>query len=226
MVRLKIEIADIDGYDWDWFSKYGGDVTDELLRAYSAAFILESPTTPPATVQAIAAEWATEHTGSFISGAVDSTKERVRAIVSETVAQGESVRTAASQIRDDYIFSKDRATTVARTETAKALGQGQKGAAIAQNRNEKRWTTQGDALVRPSHLTNASVGWIPISDVFPSGEDTIEAPNCRCVVRYRTGELHDVIASFRCDGCNRLLGKEVHCGTRIVCRSCKIEKIA
>ena len=164
----------------------------------------------------------------MIVGVEEVTRQRVRDIVSANVLEGASVQNTTKQIRDDFIFSKQRARVVARTETAFALGQGQRGAAIAQGRTEKRWTTSGD--IDDVCLENEAAGWLAIADPFPSGHDTVPAhPNCRCVVRYRTKEIHDEetrIADFRCVGCNRLLGRQVVAGTRIMCRHCKAERTA
>ena len=148
-------------------------------------------------------------------------------IVSDSVRDGRSIGQTTTLIKDDFLFSRDRAKVIARTETARALGHGQKGAAEQQGRDEKRWSTSGDELVSDECRSNEDIGWLPIGDPFPGGVDTVpQHPNCRCVVVYRTKELHEVMASFRCIECNKLLGKDVHLGTKIVCRNCKKERVA
>jgi hypothetical protein len=233
-IRQKIDASDIDGFDWNWLDKYGDEIAEELSEAFTTSFVSELPSLPNETVQDIASEWAREHSSDMVTKVAETSKTRMRQIVSDGVRRGESIGDITGKIRTDYLFSDEKARMIARTETAKALGQGQKGAAIAQGRDEKRWTTSGD--VDDICLENESVGWIGISDVFPSGEDTVPAhPNCRCVVRYRTKELHSGlegdavtvgISEFRCKGCNALLGKNVHEGTRIKCRQCKSERVA
>jgi len=251
-VRTKLEISDIDGYDWNWVAKYEDEIIAELVAAYTASFVLELPAIPVASVQQIAAEWAREKAATLIQGVAETTKTRVRQIVGTNILEGASIQTIRNQIQDDFIFSRKRANLVARTETTFALGQGQKGAAIAEGRDEKRWTTSGD--VDDECLGNEKQGWIAIDEPFASGDDTIPAhPNCRCVVRYRTkalsedaptivtpesSELMDIyqdpniersfdrVELFRCVGCNKLLGKHVASGTKIQCRRCKAERIA
>tara|TARA_R110002020_G_scaffold120129_6_gene273708 strand:- start:90 stop:788 length:699 start_codon:yes stop_codon:yes gene_type:complete len=229
-----MEPSDVDGYDWNWTEKYRDEVVEELTDAYIVSFMssLEPDVEVKATIsrdnmQRIAAQWAILEAEEQLLNYSALTRTGVMEVISDSVKAGRSVQDTTGLIRDNFLFSAKRARVIARTETARALGQGQKGAAIAQGRDEKRWVTAGDSLVAPACRMNEADGWIPVADPFSSGLDTIpNHPNCRCHVRYRTQELHDITASFRCDNCNRLLGKDVHAGTRIVCRSCKVERIA
>jgi hypothetical protein len=230
MIRTKIEVGDIDGYSWDWSGKYLDDFTEELIRAYRVAYIAEFPDTPPIELNVKAAAWAKDYGARQIVGIESVTREAVRDIVSRGLATGERMSIIARDIQDDYIFSQRRAITVARTETAKALGEGQLGAAEAQGRDEKHWVTSGD-IERDDEWCrrNEQQGWISITDGFDGGVNTVpQHPNCRCVVRYRTKALHVVgmLRDFRCSGCSRLLGRDVHSGTRIHCRHCKEERTA
>ena len=229
-----MEASDVDGYDWDWVEKYKDEVVKELTEAFMASFMVSldpdvevKQTIARDNVQRIAAEWALLEAEEQLLSMSSLTRQGVMEIVSESVRDGRAIRQTTNLIRDDFLFSAKRARVIARTETARALGQGQKGAAIAQGRDEKRWTTSGDDLVSDECMANEDAGWLPTADAFPSGVDTVpQHPNCRCVVRYRTKAIQEIIASFRCTSCNKLLGKDVHIGTRIVCRGCKLERIA
>ena len=153
----------------------------------------------------------------------------MRKSVSSSILDGQPLRTIIKSIHDDFIFSRKRATLVARTETAKALGGGKKKAAEDQGNDEKRWITAGDADVSLECRGNSGMGWIPIGVRFSGGVDTIpQHPNCRCVVQYRASEKNAVSASadFRCLGCRRLLARNASKGVRIHCRHCKAERIA
>ena len=230
MTIIKLAPSDIESYDWDWDAKYSADIEAQLIEAFSAAFVAQAPELLPAEAARQGAEWARVHGAELIRSVSDVTRERVRELVATTLEEGQGVQQLARSIRDDDIFSKRRATTIARTETAKALGQGGKSAAIAQDRDIKRWITQGDALVRASHTANAGQGWIPIADAFQDGQDTIGEPNCRCVVQYGTsvllasggalyGKIHDN-GSFHCWKCDRHLGPRVPLEA-VFCRTCK-----
>ena len=233
----KIEIGDIDTFDWDWYGRYGDEVAGELSTAFGVAMVAEFPGMPPERLQLLASLWARERAGDLLrlDGSLSlaaTTRARVRELVGNAIESGEPLGTLQKRLRDDPVFSRERAARVARTETAVALGQGQKGAALEQGRDEKRWMTQGDVLVRPAHVENASAGWISISAAFPSGQDTIgNGPaslvvNCRCTVIYRTAPVQDSISEFRCPEDGLLLGRDVAPGEARYCRRCKQEHSA
>ena len=58
---------------------------------------------------------------------------------------------------------------------------------------------------------NGGAGWIPVTDPFPSGQDTIPVhPNCRCSVIYRQAEAEQVtslalgtVLTVNCPDCGR-----------------------
>ena len=256
MIVTKLDVADVDGFDWNWEAKYLDEFVEELTKAYAASFVAEFPEGPMGIVQREAEEYARTRGSQQIVAITNTTRERVRAIVGQSIMEGERMSVLAERIAGDHVFSPDRAMVIARTETATALGQGAKGAAIAQERDEKRWVTQGDDDVSDDCLLNENEGWIQIGDNFQSGVETIpQHPNCRCNVRYRTSELGAdvdipfpdipsryrvysaavvnridgipaILRDFRCSGCKRLLGRDVHPGTRIHCRHCKEERTA
>ena len=247
-IRTKIEVDDIDGYDWNWSAKYLDEFVEDLTKAYMASYDSEFPDAPlerasPILVGAVqreAAEWAMERGATQIVNIQLQTKLLVRQSVSTALLEGQPLNRIVSLIKDAPAFDRARAKVVARTETAQALGVGQLKAAEVQGRDQKRWITQGDALVSDECMMNEGVGWIPIADSFASGVSTIpQHPNCRCNVRYRTKELHDpdlgtiigavehsIRGDFRCPGCNRLLARNAAEGIRIHCRHCKAERVA
>ena len=161
---------------------------------------------------------------------VKLTQARVNDLVSQTIQNWQSLGQLQRTLRTDFAFSKERATVVARTETATALGQGSKQIAVAEGRDEKMWISQGDDVVSDECLRNEAAGWIKTSEVFPSGVDTIpQHPNCRCNTRYRTAEVSTIGASiheFRCPDCDHLLDRDVPTGQSRYCRTCKVARVA
>ena len=169
---------------------------------------------------------------------LETTIRRVRFLVAETIKSRESIIYLSTALRADLMFSRSRADMIARTETAKALGQGALTAALSQGRDEKRWVTQGDDAVDYSPCrANWAQGWIKVSEDFQSGHKTIPGhPRCRCNVRYRTSDfapLEEPIAVedlpapktievARCEHCNKLLQKNYVGGT-LYCSRCKNE---
>ena len=152
---------------------------------------------PEIILQRLASEWATQRGAQLLRldgdiNIVAQTRARVNQLVSDSIRDGDSLQTLQKTLRDDFQFSKTRAERVSRTETANALGQGSKAAALEEGRNEKRWITQGDEEVTSLCLLNESQGWIKLGDPFDSGDDTIpQHPNCRCNVRYRVAPLQE-----------------------------------
>ena len=233
-ISQKIEIGDVGTHDWDWFEKYGAEVMDELTDAYELSLIEGAPDISDDVAKRLSATYATQRTSLLLmeNSALSLTKfarARVNILVAETILNGDSLKTLRKKMEEDIGFSPQKAETVARTETATALGQGSKQAAMEDGRDEKRWMTQGDHLVSQDICRpNARAGWIPIADAFPcsttggdehtsahNGHDTIPGhPNCRCSVVYRTAIQKGVnpvdrVAVFRleCATCNKLLDK-------------------
>jgi len=246
MIVTKLDVADVDGFDWNWEAKYLDEFVEELTRAYAASFVAEFPAGPMGIVQREAEEYARTRGAEQILNITNTTRDRVREVVGNALRDGQSVGSIVREIKVLDALSPARAMVIARTETATALGQGAFKAAEHQGRDEKRWVTQGDDGVSDFCSLNEGKGWIPIGDPFPSGVDTIpQHQNCRCNVRYRTSELGAdveipfagirpedrayspaILQDFRCSGCKRLLGRDVHTGTRIHCRHCKEERTA
>ena len=231
----KFTLAEVDQYDWNWWSKYGDAVVIELARAFAQVIVAEVPNMPPPQVQRLASLYAEQRGAQLLRldgdlNLAKMTRKRVNALVSRSVTNGDSIQTLAANMRKDLSFSADRARMVARTETAAALGQGQKEAARSQGRSEKRWVTQGDSRVNePICRTNSGQGWIKMNDRFQSKHDTIPGHvNCRCVVQYRNTPIDDseersFISEVRCPLCNRKHGDNVAIGTSVKCRRCKHE---
>ena len=229
--RLKIELADVAGYDWDWWRKYGADAVEELVAAFSASALQEFPGMGSGEIQRLAAEYAETRGGRLLRldgdlNMVTYTRERVNQLVAETIERGDGLGTLQKRLREDVAFSKERARMVARTETATAQGVGARGAAVAQGRNEKHWVTQGDDAVDSDIcLANEEQGWIGMDSPFQSGHDQIPGHvNCRCVVRYRTAYQEDRALPpprSRCPGCGKVLVANIQ-GPGMWCRRCKL----
>lgn len=232
-VNQKIELGDIDTYDWDWFEKYGDEVAEELAGAYETSLYEGFPDIMEDQATRLSTQYAKERSGMLLQmngrlSLAHAAKKRVGILVAETIASGDSLNTLRKKLEEDIGFSRSQAETVARTETSTAVGQGNKQAAVEDGRDEKRWMTQGDHLVSESTCKpNGKIGWIPIADAFPcsttgegnhqvvhAGHDTIPAhPNCRCSVIYRTSWEREPPVEERsqmrieCAVCNKLIDK-------------------
>lgn len=124
----------------------------------------------------------------------DTTRARMRTILSNAADEGWSWQRTARKIEQTFQgFSapstlkhlRTRAELVAVTELAEAY---EEGARIVRDGLSKQglavevsWLTVGDDRVDPHCLANAGVGWIPADESFPSGVSAPpDHPGCRC----------------------------------------------
>ena len=118
-----------------------------------------------------------------------ATKEDIRTIVSDGIANGDSYQTIASAIKSQFVsYGTTRATTVAVTEVGKAYQAGNYGAIQDATDTgltfEKSWSAESDAC--PICDGNAAENWIDLDAVFSSGDQyPVAHPNCRCAALYR-----------------------------------------
>ncbi len=125
------------------------------------------------------------------------TKDRVAKVVRAGLADGVAVGELQRTLIRDHAFSPARALTIARTETARTVSQGQE-MAFNQAANigvvfEKEWVTSQDDAVRESHKeldgerVQPGEPFDTISGASGEGPglffDPAEDINCRCVVR-------------------------------------------
>jgi hypothetical protein len=159
------------------------------VAAFEQAAILIDPAMPKVEAHRLAIDFAEAHAGDLLrlDGNISMaavTRERVRGLVAQAIEGGQSLKQLQKNLKDDIVFSKDRAALTARTETAIAHGQGSREAAASSGRDMKRWTRNG---TEPCDICdgNEGDGDIAFEDMFSSGDDTIPGhPNCECNVRY------------------------------------------
>lgn len=118
----------------------------------------------------------------------DTVRARLRTHLLEAIAQGETIGEIASRIRLEFNFANARSVTIARTETAQAIGQTRLAAMQAEGWTKHKWITAHDEAVRNTHRKlDGSV--VPLGVPFANGctapGDPTAAPeeiiNCRCV---------------------------------------------
>lgn len=105
--------------------------------------------------------------------------------IREGLSQIEIVARIVAQFKE---WEGSRADTIAENEVSISYHQGMADVASGLAEQgvvvEKRWSDQPDAC--PICVENASLGWVPIDQQFPSGQS--EAPGhiwCRCSMEYR-----------------------------------------
>ena len=135
-----------------------------------------------------------EQRGAALVAAHETTREYIRTVISQGVAEGWSYDRMAKRITERYRefavgrpqkHIDSRAHGIAVTEARNAYVEGK--AIVAQRLQaagldmEKRWVTMGDDRVSAICQANGDVGWIPLNDTFPSGHaQPLAHPYCRC----------------------------------------------
>ena len=125
----------------------------------------------------------------------DTTRSYLNAMISQAVDEGWSYDRLSNAIGSRFTEfatggDNPRSRRVAVYELGDAYEEGTQLAAkelqAAGLEMEKKALTAGDDRVRPSHEDNASAGWIPLDDEFPSGDMRFPSdPGCRCTTLYR-----------------------------------------
>ena len=108
----------------------------------------------------------------------------------ELIKQGvpqDSDRFAELIAKKDAELIRDRAKTIAWTESAKAIEAGEKAVAEKRGATHKVWLTVSDGRVCDDCAANEAQGVIPIGDKFDTGDEHAPAhPRCRCTVSFVT----------------------------------------
>jgi SPP1 gp7 family putative phage head morphogenesis protein len=120
----------------------------------------------------------------------EPTRDGLRQYVADAIEQGWSNDRLASEIRDSYAFSSERAMVIARTETNLASNQGSlNGYKASGVVDGKQWLTAEDDLVSEECEANGDAGpngdgvLLDLDAEYPSGDTAPPAhPNCRCVL--------------------------------------------
>lgn len=118
--------------------------------------------------------------------------DQVKAALEEGLKEGESIAELSDRVRAEFNgISKERARTIAMTETAAAYGKGRAVAMKQAGVKFKRWLTSGNPNVRAAHAAaNGQV--VETDEAFEVGGESLDYPgdpngspgnviNCHCV---------------------------------------------
>lgn len=172
------------------FSIIGSSIEDDITKSFktgSSVGFNQIDYTPDKDELILmnekALDWAKER-GLELAKLDESTKDFLRPTIEKAITEGLTVSELSSELRENYAFSKARATTIARTELAFSDSQG----------NFEAWKQSGLVTHKRSILgtnenhgeddiANAEQGAIPFDDEFQSGHLMPPYhPNCICDV--------------------------------------------
>lgn len=110
----------------------------------------------------------------------EGTREWLRGLTEQAIDEGWSAQDMASAIADDYAFSSERASMIARTEIARAdvagSVEGWKASGLVQ---KKEWSAAPECCDECQDMDGATA---PIDGTFEDGKDVPLHPNCRCAL--------------------------------------------
>ncbi len=114
----------------------------------------------------------------------DTTRDGLRSMIAKGYEEGWTPVDLASQIHDSYLFSEQRASMIARTETAKASVSGTVGAWERSGVVErKEWQMSNLHEDQGCDCEDNDGEVVDLDDDFPSGDDAPPShPNCCCVL--------------------------------------------
>lgn len=136
-----------------------------------------------------AVDWILQHGLEDCQSISETMKKDAQRLVADAIVEGWSPDKLASALREKFTDMKAwKAEQIARTELHKAMSFA--AYQTAQDMGiplEKKWRHAEDDRVCESCKKNARVGYIPLSDAFPTGamSPQDEHPNGRCVLEFR-----------------------------------------
>ncbi|MCL4504106.1 MAG: phage head morphogenesis protein [Deltaproteobacteria bacterium] len=132
-------------------------------------------------VNKLAVEWAENRAAELVTKIEESTRDYLRADVTQAVEEGWSTQQLADHLADNFGFSEARSELIARTETAFADCNGNfmayKSSGVVQG---KEWLLGSGHDDDDECDLNADAGVIGLDEAFPSG-DLVPPAHPRCV---------------------------------------------
>jgi len=129
--------------------------------------------------------WAEKHSAQLVTGMDKETKNRLSKVIADGIKNKRGPGGLTTDIKRELgwmgrgrpsaikgLTMQSRASLIARTETANALGKAFMDRGKEMGIEGKSWITAGDDNVSDGCLENEGAGVIPFNDVFPSGDET------------------------------------------------------
>lgn len=138
-----------------------------------------------------AVQYIQAHGAQTVTGLNDTSRDRLRTLITQGVDEGWSYNKTAKEIRTLFTdMSRKRSLVIATYESGMAYESGSampiRDLVDAGLVMEKSWLTVGDAKVEEHCLANQAQGWIPFDEAFSDGSmHPLSHPRCRCSALYR-----------------------------------------
>lgn len=185
---------------WNEFDDPQVKQQKDLIDVFASVFAPNTNDVPINLWRSLLTDFLTVRIAGRITKVEQTTRERIAVLIERGISEGLGAREVAKTIRDDKEFNKNRALTIARTETVTSANQGKYMAALSSPYVKiKKWLPFADKRTRPTHLdfvdrpfvemdqlfylqnmqTGALEGALYPCDSSLSAGNTV---NCRCIV--------------------------------------------
>lgn len=187
---------EIDWAEQDTLLQKKVNIVNLLAIQEGISYVRDLPVVFPQTPSRIELNFAMSAVNRNLSNRITminrTMQRQIEVIVQQGISEGLTTEETADKIRQAYNLAKNRATTIARTQTTAAMNNSGKKYAELSGAKTKEWITAGDELVRESHVENQLQGEIPLTQNFSNGQDypgepvgdPAESINCRCTLGY------------------------------------------
>lgn len=139
----------------------------DLIDVFAGLFAQNTNDVPINLWRSLLSDFLTVRIAGRISSVEQTTRERVAVLIERGVAEGLGAREVARLIRDDKDFNKNRALTIARTETVTSANQGKYMAALSSPYVKmKKWLPFADKRTRPTHLDFLNRPFVEMEQLF------------------------------------------------------------
>lgn len=141
--------------------------TKDLIDVFASVFAPNTNDVPINLWRSLLNDFLTVRIAGRITKVEQTTRERIAVLIERGISEGLGAREVAKTIRDDRDFNKNRALTIARTETVTSANQGKYMAALSSPYVKlKKWLPFADKRTRPTHLDMANRPFVEMDQLF------------------------------------------------------------
>lgn len=185
---------------WNEFDDPQVKQQKDLIDVFAGLFAPNTNDVPINLWRSLLSDFLTVRIAGRITKVEQTTRERIAVLIERGIAEGLGAREVAKTIRDDKDFNKNRALTIARTETVTSANQGKYMAALSSPYVKlKKWLPFADKRTRPTHLDFINRPFVEMDQLFhlqnmqtgalesarypcDSSLSAGNSVNCRCIV--------------------------------------------
>lgn len=152
---------------WNQFDDPQVKQQKDLIDVFAGLFASNTNDVPINLWRSLLSDFLTVRIAGRITSVEQTTRERVAVLIERGVSEGLGAREVAKLIRDDKDFNKNRALTIARTETVTSANQGKYMAALSSPYVKlKKWLPFADKRTRPTHLDFLNRPFVEMDRLF------------------------------------------------------------